>query len=185
MITPDHCWAEWNGHFVQDGKPMPCGKRAIFADNIVQGSTVTTYPESAVGNWQRRVHLAKTGFRWHKHGHNWWMTTRIDFWVDPPWDPYEWQGRLITGGINTTFRLRRVRSRDIFRRIDGKLPKPVAITPVQVGELTLWHATFADRPDIYAGRPRGDNNGLYGWVLAPNPEEVIRAMTLQRLKLVA
>jgi hypothetical protein len=178
--VPDTCWAEWGGHFVYEGKPMPSGKPPWLADAIAFNH-ITVFPEG----WDKPVRHLLSGCRWNKHGHNWYGTTRLDFWINPVWDPYEWHGHLITGGINTGFRLRRTRSRDIFHRIDSKLPPIREVTRETIGSLTAWRASFHKRPDVWAACLGDGRWGDLDWHLAPDRDELIRHIALKRLGIVA
>lgn len=109
------------------------------------------------------------------------MTSRLDFWFFPAEDPFQWHGHLITGGINTTFKVRRCIRMSAFTGWNRRqaAPTSVALLP---GAVPVWHATFLKGPDLFAVKATGFWSD---WIVAKSADDCLRQLVLQRLNLQA
>lgn len=100
-------------------------------------------------------------------GHNWRMTTRFDVWAWVPFEPFQWHGFLITGGNNSTFRMRRTR----------KLADMIGLPKLTCRRRGLWWPYAAEMGCLRLARP-GETLGFvkrarHGWVFGATIPELL------------
>lgn len=139
-------------------------------------------------DWEELDHADRSQHRFNStwNDHNWWRATRFDITYFPAAAPFIYYGRLITGGHNCTFKLRRLRATHQATRRLG-IPGDASLT--YLGDnITL--AKWTERRHARLGwenrtvhREAYLTRGSQGWLAAATYEECIAAAVLARLNL--
>lgn len=141
----DHTKPRFAKHYADkpQGHPVRRYHQAAFADTY-QCHRLTVFDP----DWTEQAHYTDrvtqysqpiTGHFRHvrtPHGHNWFGVTRIDFTLFPPTVPYYFSGHLFTGGMASTFKLRRLTT---IHQVTHLIPAKATFTPLKHG---VWLARY-------------------------------------------
>lgn len=177
-------WAEWRGEFKKHPTDKSYNNKTTPAIRVWQPHNADFHTPGEIlsvhsTDWKETIEIRTFRSTFNKHGHNWYMTSRLDFWFDPEDDPFQWHGYLITGGYNSTFKVRRCIRKNAFTHWDRRNYPPVTVT-ILPGPVPIWHATFKKGKDRFVVRdPRK------GWIMEKSPEGCLRQLVLNRLRIAA
>ena len=182
-------WAEWNGGFVKvttqaDGVPTHTRVPFWKATGHDRGTLTIFTPD-----WQhsREIKTRELYSQWSPNGHNWYCATRVDFYFWNSMEPYRWWGRLITGGYNVTFRVKRcvTQYKDPAVHVIWGLPenqhissRPASITAETHHGLTFWRYALRNGQELWARCDHEDT-----WRFAISPEKWIATQAARRLQI--